>query len=102
MIARLTVRLNLEAFSDSVNDLLMLFHGLRWDWPPLEREHSGTVGLVHDRFGDSRDATIPATCDEKTMKFIVSLGPRYEVILLQGKTHQGIQSIEGIGFDATL
>jgi hypothetical protein len=55
MIARLIVRLNLEPFSNGINNLVMLFHGLRWDWPPLERKHSGTVRLVHDRFGDSRD-----------------------------------------------
>ena len=36
------------------------------------------------------------------MKFIISLGPRDQIILLQGKTHGGIKSIEGIGLNATL
>lgn len=36
------------------------------------------------------------------MKLIISLGPRHEIILLQSRTHRGIQRIEGIGLDATL
>ena len=34
------------------------------------------------------------------MKLIIS--PRHEIILLQSRTHRGIQRIEGIGLDATL
>jgi hypothetical protein len=38
--------------------------------------------LVHDRFGDPRDAAISATDDEKTMEFIIRLSPGDEIILL--------------------
>jgi hypothetical protein len=76
------VRLNLEALSNRIDDLLMLLHGLGWDWPPLECEHSRTVGLVHNRFGDSRDAAISAAFDEQAMEFIIGFGPRDQIILL--------------------
>jgi len=46
--------------------------------------------LVHDRFGDSRDAAISTTYDQKTMKFLISLGPRDQIILSQGKTQWGL------------